>query len=117
MGGVKVINSQNVWETRKDKIAPIKIGNNVYIGMGAYIMPGVKIGNNCIIGAGAIVAHDIPDESVAVGIPARVVKCVEEYYTSTINKNWLYETAGMDNSQKREYFESIRLRETFFENR
>lgn len=59
---------------------PITIGNNVYIGTRSIIMGGVKIGNNVIIGAGSIVTHDIPDNSVAVGVPARVIKTAEEYF-------------------------------------
>ena len=47
--------------------------------MGATIMPGVTIGKNCVIGAGAIVTRNIPDGSVAAGIPARVICTVEEY--------------------------------------
>ena len=59
--------------------APISIGNDVYIGIRSIIMPGVKIGNRVIIGAGSIVTRDIPDNSVAVGIPARVIKTVDVY--------------------------------------
>ncbi|MFZ4801569.1 MAG: acyltransferase [Chlorobium sp.] len=59
--------------------APISIGNDVYIGINSLIMPGVKIGNRVIIGAGSIITHDIPDNSVAVGVPARVIKSVDEY--------------------------------------
>ena len=43
------------------------------------VMPGVNIGNNVVIGAGAIVTRDIPDNSVAVGVPARVIKTADEY--------------------------------------
>ena len=43
------------------------------------ILPGVRIGNHSIIGAGAIVSRDIPDNSVAVGVPARVIKTSDEY--------------------------------------
>lgn len=43
------------------------------------ILPGVIIGNNVIVGAGAVVAKDIPDNSVAVGVPARVIKTADEY--------------------------------------
>jgi len=59
--------------------APINVGNDVYFGLKATILPGVTIGNRVIIGAGAVVTKDIPDNSVAVGVPARVVKMVDEY--------------------------------------
>lgn len=59
---------------------PITVGDDVYIGNNVIILPGVKIGNKVIIGAGAIVSHDIPDNSVAVGIPARVIKTADEYF-------------------------------------
>ena len=58
---------------------PITVGNDVYIGNNVLILPGVKIGNNVVIGAGAVVARDIPDNSVAVGVPARVIKTADEY--------------------------------------
>ena len=89
---------------RMDIIAPIKVGNNVYIGSGAYIMPGVTIGDNCIIGAAAVVTKDIPDKSVAVGVPARVIKNVDEYYQSAVKKNRLHPTASMSSSKKKDYF-------------
>jgi acetyltransferase-like isoleucine patch superfamily enzyme len=59
--------------------APIRIGSDVYIGIRSIILPGVTIGNRCIIGAGSIVSRSIPDNSVAVGVPARVIKTVDEY--------------------------------------
>lgn len=58
---------------------PITVGNDVYIGNNALILPGVNIGNNVVIGAGAVVSRDIPDNSVAVGVPARVIKTADEY--------------------------------------
>lgn len=57
----------------------IQVGDNVHIGSNAILMPNVKIGNNCIIGCGAIVTHDIPDNSIAVGVPARVIETIQEY--------------------------------------
>ena len=59
---------------------PITVGNDVYIGNNVMIMPGVNIGNRVIIGAGAVVTRDIPDNSVAVGIPAKVIKTADEYF-------------------------------------
>jgi len=52
--------------------APIEIGDYCFIGTGAFITRGVKIGNHCLIGAGAVVTHDIPDYSIALGIPAKI---------------------------------------------
>lgn len=58
---------------------PITIGSNCYLGNDVTLMPGVTIGDNCIIGTGAIVTKDIPDNSVAVGVPAKVIKSIDEY--------------------------------------
>lgn len=59
---------------------PITVGNDVYIGNNVIILPGVNIGNNVVIGAGAVVSRDIPDNSVAVGVPAKVIKSADEYF-------------------------------------
>lgn len=53
---------------------PIKVGQNVWIGGGAIILPGVTIGDNSVIGAGSIVNKSIPQNSVAVGSPCKVIK-------------------------------------------
>lgn len=54
--------------------ASIVVGDDVWIGHGVTIMPGVHIGKGAVIGAGAVVKNDIPPYSIAVGVPARVVK-------------------------------------------
>ena len=56
------------------RVANTRIGNNVFVGAGTIVLPGVTIGNNVVIGAGSVVVNDIPDGSVAVGNPAHVVK-------------------------------------------
>ena len=53
---------------------PVSIGNNVWICESVCILPGVRIGNGCIIGANAVVNKDIPNNSIATGSPARVIK-------------------------------------------
>jgi maltose O-acetyltransferase len=53
---------------------PISIGNDCWIGGNSIILPGVTIGNGCVIGAGSVVTKDIPDNSMAVGNPARVIR-------------------------------------------
>ena len=57
---------------------PVSIGNDCWIGGNAVICPGVKIGNGCVIGAGAIVTKDIPNNSLAVGNPAKVIRKLNE---------------------------------------
>ncbi|MBQ2884103.1 MAG: acetyltransferase [Alphaproteobacteria bacterium] len=59
---------------REYTTAPVSIGDNTWIGEGVVIMPGVNIGKGCVIGAHSIVNKSIPDYSVAVGSPAKVVK-------------------------------------------
>lgn len=56
--------------------APVIIGDNVFIGAGCKIMKGVKIGKNSVIGAGSIVTKSIPENSIAVGNPAKVVSAI-----------------------------------------
>lgn len=58
------------WEAAK----PITIGNNVWLGGGVIICPGVTIGENTVVGAGAVVTKDLPANVVAVGNPARVIR-------------------------------------------
>ncbi|GAA5556739.1 putative acetyltransferase SA2342 [Acinetobacter schindleri] len=58
---------------------PISIGNNVWIGAGVSIMPGVTIGDNSVIGAGSIVTRPIPSNVVAVGNPCRVLKKIDDF--------------------------------------
>jgi sugar O-acyltransferase (sialic acid O-acetyltransferase NeuD family) len=57
----------------------VEIGDFTSIGTGAVVIPNIKIGKNCIIGAGSVVNKDIPDNSVAVGVPAKVIKEVEPF--------------------------------------
>lgn len=55
----------------------IIIGDDSWIGAGSIIMPNINIGKCCIVGAGAVVTHDVADNSVVVGVPARVIKKLE----------------------------------------
>ena len=62
------------FEFCKTRTAPVIIGNNVWIGGGAIILPGVTIGDNVVIGAGSVVTKDIPSNTIAYGSPCQVIR-------------------------------------------
>lgn len=98
-GGLWVVRNIYPKYSGADLIKPITVGNNVHIGIGATIMPGVHIGNNCVIGCGAIVTRDIPDNSIAVGIPAKVIESIEEYVAK--NEKDFINTKGLSVEMKK----------------
>jgi maltose O-acetyltransferase len=61
-----------------EEAKPIVIEDNVWLGGGAIILPGVRIGRNAVVGAGAVVPRDVPANTVVVGNPARVVREIEQ---------------------------------------
>ena len=58
---------------------PVQIGDNVWIGSGVQIMPGVTIGENTVVGAGSVVTRDLPANVVALGVPCRVIREIGEH--------------------------------------
>ncbi|WP_318440658.1 DapH/DapD/GlmU-related protein [Photobacterium leiognathi] len=64
-------------ELKRISIDPVSIGNDVWIGYGCIILPGVKIGNNVVIGAGSIVTKNIPDNCMAAGNPCIIKKTID----------------------------------------
>ncbi len=74
-------------ENRKNHYAPIKIGAHVWIGSNATILPGVTVGDYAVIAAGAVVTKDVPAMTVVGGVPAKVLKAIQE------EKKERYETA------------------------
>lgn len=65
----------------------VVIGNNIYFGTDVIVLKGVHIGNNCIIGAGSVVVKNIPDNSVAVGVPCQVMCSTDEYFEKRKEKS------------------------------
>lgn len=60
-------------------VRPVHLGDNVFVGYGAIIMPGVTIGDHAVIGAGSVVTRDVPPDRVVAGVPARLLCSVEDY--------------------------------------
>ena len=85
-----------------DVVKPITIGNNVFIGYGSIILPGVTIGDNVIIGAHSVVSKDVPSDVVVAGVPARMIKAVDEYIDKSIKGG--DETKSFSFDKKRKYY-------------
>lgn len=82
-----------------DYFGKIKVGDNVYIGNCALIMPGVTIGNNVMVGAGAVVTRSVPDDAIMAGNPARIVGNVNELEQRVLQFN--LNTKRMSPEEKR----------------
>jgi acetyltransferase-like isoleucine patch superfamily enzyme len=95
-GGVWVFRDE--WPDA-DVFGPITVGDNVFFGGGVVVLPGVTIGDNVVIGARSVVSRDIPSNSVAAGVPARVIKSLDEYRASLEPR--VVPTARMDVDAKR----------------
>lgn len=78
-GGIKVPMRLGLCRNA-DLFGSVQIGDNVFIGIDTIILPGVKIGTNTVIGAGSVVTKDIPNNSVAAGVPCKILYSIEHYY-------------------------------------
>lgn len=110
-GGTWAFRDLEQYKQNENEIAAygtIHVGFRTFIGYGAIIMPGVHIGKRCVIGAGAIVTKDIPDETVAVGCPARVIGSVYDYAEKCQKKHLLigYDIDELQ-KDKRKYLEGL----------
>lgn len=79
-----VTHDGGVWVFRGDEpnlhaYAAISVGDNVFIGAGAIILPGVSIANGSVVGAGSVVTKDVPARSVVAGVPARLISDTGSY--------------------------------------
>lgn len=82
-----------------DTFGKVVIGNYVYIGTDALIMPGVTIGDNVLVAAGSVVTKSIPNGVVVVGNPAKQICTIEDYYER--NKCYNVKTKGLTSEAKR----------------
>lgn len=101
-GGVWVFRHEH---PELDVIRRITVGSNVFIGYGTIVLPGVTIGDNVVIGAGSVVTANIPSNAVAVGVPARVIKTLEEYKVKVLTSG--IKTKHMSWIEKRAYLTRI----------
>jgi len=85
----------------------IIIGNNVFIGARTIFMPGIRVGNNVVIAAGSIVTKDIPDNCVVAGVPAKVIKSIDEYKKNVLLKA-IYVFGKTPEVRKREILSKLR---------
>jgi tetrahydrodipicolinate N-succinyltransferase len=69
-----------------DRVEPVLIKRGAWLGQNVVVCPGVTIGQGAVIGANSVVVHDIPDFSVAVGAPARVVKAIANAQSSLVDQ-------------------------------
>lgn len=91
-GGTTIGNNVNISQflsNGTNKHTPATIGNNVYIGPNVCIVEDVKIGNDTIIAAGSVVIRDIPQNSTAVGSPAKVIS--ENKHPEYVHNRWVVE--------------------------
>jgi len=99
--GVKLFTHGGGWVLRKkypefDSFGKIIIGNNVYIGNNAIIMPGITIGDNVVIGAGAVVTKNIPCNVIVAGNPARIINTYENYEKKCLKHNINCKSMNLD---------------------
>ncbi|MBD8110050.1 acyltransferase [Priestia megaterium] len=100
-GGLWVVRNLG-WSPNADKMDKIIVGDNVFVGFNAIIMPGVTIGSNVVIGSGSVVSKDVPDNTVVAGVPAKEICSIEDYYNK--NQHRLYETKAMSYQEKKDYY-------------
>ncbi len=122
--GVKILTHDYSWSVLAGVygeclggVAPVKIGNNVFIGIDSIVTAGVTIGDNVIIGAGSVVTKDCESDSVYAGVPAKKIMTLDEYYLKkksnvSENINRILDIVGDTPNMKSHY-----LREyAFFDN-
>lgn len=93
------------------KIGRVSIGNNVFIGAESVVLPNVTIGNNVVIGANSTVTHDIPDNSLAVGSPARVISTLEAYLEKEAARMKASPCYGEEYTLRRDVSMELRLKQ------
>ncbi|UDQ88170.1 acyltransferase [Xanthobacter autotrophicus] len=97
----------SVWVFREtqpeiDVVRPIRVGNNVFLGFGVVVLPGVSIGDNVVVGAGSVVTKDIPSNCVVAGVPAKYIRSIDDFRNSIIERS--EKTKNMSIKEKKSYY-------------
>lgn len=87
-GSINMIN--RAYGTKFDSVGPIVINDNVFIGVGTYVLLGTEIGSNTIIGAGSVVSGKLEGNAVYAGVPARKIRSMDEHIASLERRNATY---------------------------
>ena len=94
-----------VWPLRRefpkiDRIGPIVVGNDCFVGMNAILLPGVTIGDSSVVGAGAVVNRDVPPRTIVAGVPARPVCTIDEYFAKH-ERSFIYGARDVSADERR----------------
>ena len=108
--GVHLFTHGGGWVLREefpdyDSFGKVIIGNNVYIGNNAVVMPGITIGNNVVIGACSVVTKNIPDNVIVAGNPAKIINSFDSYRTKMIPLN--LHCKNMSEKEKKQFLAQI----------
>jgi acetyltransferase-like isoleucine patch superfamily enzyme len=104
--GVRFITHDGaIWVFRREHptigaFGPITVGDNVYIGTGAVLMPGVTVGNDSVIGACSVVKKDVPPRTIVAGIPAKPICTIDEYWAKHEHR-FLHHVYGKPEPERR----------------
>jgi acetyltransferase-like isoleucine patch superfamily enzyme len=99
--------SDSRWKPGTGLYGKIKIGNNVFIGTNALVLPGVEIGDNVVIGAGSVVTKAVPSNQVVAGNPAKMISTVDEYREKSLGKSIFIERVANKKMKKIELIKSF----------
>ncbi len=107
-GTLLVTHDGSAWVLREripelDVFGEIKIGDNTFIGSNCIILPGTRIGRNCVVGAGSVVRGTIPDNSVVMGNPAKVIFNTRMLEALFLNNRHALRTKKMGAQEKKDF--------------
>ena len=107
-GGIRAIQQ---WEryAQVKRFGKIVVKDNVFIGLGSIILPGVTIGENVVVAARSVVAKDVPDNCVVAGSPAQVICSIEEYAEKALKKSLPCDPVKYKEDKRKEILRCLEL--------